>query len=55
MTDAQYEAIKAKIAELQNEDYNSPLAARLQAWLVTVVVQDYYDSLSIVDGEVVDE
>ena len=54
MTDEQYEAIQAKIVELQNENYASPEAAHLQAWLGEVVVQDYLDSLEVVEGEVVD-
>jgi len=55
MTDTEYEAIQAKIVELQNDDYASKEAAYLQAWLGEVVVQDYLDSQQDwVDGEVVD-
>jgi hypothetical protein len=53
MTDTEYEMIQAKIAELQNDNYASPEAAQLQAWLGEVVVQEYLDSLSFVDGEVI--
>lgn len=53
MTDAEYEMIQAKIVELQNENYASPQAARMESWLGAVVLHEYYDSLSFVDGEVV--
>lgn len=53
MTDEQYEMIQAKIAELQNDNCASPEALRLQAWLGDAVLQEYYDSLSFVGGEVI--
>jgi hypothetical protein len=58
MTDEQYEAIQAKIVELQNDDYASKAAAQLQAWLGDQVVDDYLASQGaweVIEGEVIDE
>lgn len=55
MIDAEYNAIKAEIVQLQNENYADPEAADLQARLGDVVLQEYYDSLPFVDGVVVEE
>lgn len=55
MIDAKYNAIKAEIVQLQNENYADPEAADLQARLGDVVLQEYYDSLPFVDGVVVEE
>jgi hypothetical protein len=57
MTDEQYEAIQARIVELENENYASKEAAQSQAWLGEQVVADYLESIQgikIVEGEVCD-
>lgn len=53
MTDEEYEAVCAEIVRLENIDYASPEARALQEWLGDVVLQEYLDGLTIVDGEVV--
>jgi len=55
MNDAEYNAIKAEIVQLQNENYADPEAADLQARLGDIVLQEYYDSLPFIEGEVVEE
>jgi len=55
MNDTEYNAIKAEIVQLQNENYADPEAADLQARLGDMVLQEYYDSLPFIDGEVVEE
>jgi len=56
MKDAEYNAIKAEIVQLQNENYADPQAADLQARLGDIVLQEYYDSLGIIlEGEVIED
>ena len=66
MTDEEYDAIQAKIVELENKDYCDPLALYLQKQIGMEVLRDYYASQDyqdshpttidedVVDGEVVD-
>lgn len=56
MNDAEYNAIKAEIVQLQNENYADSEAADLQARLGDIVLQEYYDSLGIIlEGEVIED
>lgn len=56
MNDAEYNAIKAEIVQLQNENYADPEASDLQARLGDIVLQEYYDSLGIIlEGEVIED